>query len=327
MCTVPLLDRQVIETAVAVACRAPSLHNSQPWRWIADGNSVELHCDSDRLLPSTDAFGRQMIISCGAALDHLAVALAAQGWHATITRIPDDDRDHLARVDIARACRPSDATVAAAAAIARRRSDRLPMNSPPDRDALTGRLRALVADTGVHVEILGREANAELIHASALTASRRQRDSMYQDELYWWTGESALPDGVPEQALVSATEHERVAMGRRFPPGSPNARRADVTDDRAAILLLATDADTRAEWLRCGEALSMVLLDCTRSGLSTCVLTHVTELPHSREMIGSVSHAGGAPQVLVRIGIAPADSENRQKTPRRPLSEVLVSRR
>ncbi|MFH5211602.1 Acg family FMN-binding oxidoreductase [Antrihabitans sp. NCIMB 15449] len=327
MGTVPTLDRRTIESAVTLTCRAPSLHNSQPWHWTADGDSVHLYCASDRLLPSTDAFGRQMIISCGAALDHLGIAFAAHGRHTTITRMPDGNRDHLARIDVgASEGQPSPETIAMAAAIADRRSDRLPLCPPSDPEALTKRLRDLVSPTGVRLELLGRNAHAELIHASSITASRRQRDSMYQDELYWWTGESALPDGVPKQALVSPSEHERVAMGRRFPPGSPNSRRADVTDDRAAIVLLSTAADTRLEWLRCGEALSEVLLECTKSGLATCALTHVTELPHSREMVGSVSSCGGVPQVLIRIGIAPDGPDDCQATPRRPLSEVLVTR-
>ncbi len=53
-----LPDTATIETAVALACRAPSLHNSQPWRWVLDGSALHLHSDPDRLLPATDAFGR-----------------------------------------------------------------------------------------------------------------------------------------------------------------------------------------------------------------------------------------------------------------------------
>jgi hypothetical protein len=83
-------ERQVIQNAVVVACRAPSLHNSQPWRWVADGAQLHLFADRGRLVQAADRTGRELILSCGAALDHLRVAMAAAGWdaHTTDFRTP-----------------------------------------------------------------------------------------------------------------------------------------------------------------------------------------------------------------------------------------------
>ena len=80
-------DRKVILDAVTLACRAPSLHNSQPWRSIADG-TLHLFADRQRLVPATDSSGREMILSCGAVLDHLRVAIAAAGWTPPSTGSP-----------------------------------------------------------------------------------------------------------------------------------------------------------------------------------------------------------------------------------------------
>ncbi|NMN93955.1 hypothetical protein FGL95_02760 [Nocardiaceae bacterium YC2-7] len=327
MTTVPKLDKRTIEAAVALACRAPSLHNSQPWRWVVDGNTLQLFADSDRLLPSTDAFGRQMVISCGAVLHHLSIAFAAAGWTTTIARIPDaSNPGHLATVLVEPDHAISDDDVKSATAITRRSSDRLPLLAPPDPDVLATSLAALLAHTGTQIELIDRGQRSELIHASALAASLRGHDSMYQEELDWWAGESTLPEGVPTDSLVSADEQERVALGRKFPPGRPNSRRVDLADDRAAIFVLSTPADARLDWLRCGEALSAVLLECTIRGLATCALTHLTELPRSREMIGKVARNTGAPQVVIRVGVAPEPGAERL-TPRRPLSEVLFTKR
>ena len=63
---------EVIKDAVQLACRAPSLHNSQPWRWVSDGGRLELFVDRRRVMPSADRWAREAIISCGAVLDHLA---------------------------------------------------------------------------------------------------------------------------------------------------------------------------------------------------------------------------------------------------------------
>ncbi len=107
--TVP--DRKVILDAVTLACRAPSLHNSQPWRWKnVDGAALYLFADRKRLVPATDRSGREMILSCGAVLDHLRVAIAAAGWDTLestlrglvdaavvmLDVVPDDARPQLA---------------------------------------------------------------------------------------------------------------------------------------------------------------------------------------------------------------------------------------
>ena len=87
----------VIERAVELACRAPSLHNSQPWRWVADGAVLHLFADPARIGRHTDSTGREVTISCGAVLDHLRIAMAAAGWQAAIDRFPDpSNRNHLA---------------------------------------------------------------------------------------------------------------------------------------------------------------------------------------------------------------------------------------
>ena len=95
-----LVDTDVLKAAVQLACRAPSLHNSQPWQWVADGARLHLYVDHSRILYSTDKSGREALISCGAVLDHLRVAMAAAGWTANVDRFPDPNNlDHLASLD------------------------------------------------------------------------------------------------------------------------------------------------------------------------------------------------------------------------------------
>ncbi|CNM16907.1 Putative NAD(P)H nitroreductase Acg [Mycobacterium tuberculosis] len=74
-----MVTTDVIKSAVQLACRAPSLHNSQPWRWIAEDHTVALFLDKDRVLYATDHSGREALLGCGAVLDHFRVAMAAAG--------------------------------------------------------------------------------------------------------------------------------------------------------------------------------------------------------------------------------------------------------
>ena len=73
------MDEQGWTTVVAAATRAPSIHNTQPWRFTASGDRLDLHRDRDRALPVLDPTGRQQVISCGVAAEFAAVALLAGG--------------------------------------------------------------------------------------------------------------------------------------------------------------------------------------------------------------------------------------------------------
>ena len=90
-------DTDVVRTAVELACRAPSVHNSQPWLWRYDAGRLDLHADPSRLLVAADPRGRQLLISCGAALHHLTVALTALRWHTHITLLPDPAHPDLGK--------------------------------------------------------------------------------------------------------------------------------------------------------------------------------------------------------------------------------------
>jgi hypothetical protein len=109
-----------------LAARAPSAQNSQPWLWRIAGDAVHLYADRSRQLGDTEADHRDVLLSCGAVLDHCVVALAALGWRARIRRFPDgSDTNHLALIEVIEQPSPA-ASVELAAAIPQRRADRRP---------------------------------------------------------------------------------------------------------------------------------------------------------------------------------------------------------
>lgn len=143
------LDPQVIANAVELACRAPSVHNSQPWQWVAEGPSLKLFLDASRVPHATDLSGREAVISCGAVLDHLRVAVAAAGWQAIISKFPNpNEPDHLATVDFSALEFVTDAVRRRADAILARRTDRLPLAPPPDWTSFEAVLRSTIDTDG-----------------------------------------------------------------------------------------------------------------------------------------------------------------------------------
>jgi hypothetical protein len=116
-------------------------------------------------------------------------------------------------------------------------------------------------------------------------------------------------------------------VARAFPTTGYGDRRLTIGVDHSKILVLSTRDDTRLPVLRCGEALSAVLVDCTVAGMATCTLTHMTEVSMARELIQRLSGQTGLPQLLIRVGKTPPVEQHAPATPRRPLSDVLEFRR
>jgi nitroreductase len=319
-----IADRDIVSRAVAVATRAPSLHNSQPWLWVLRGAELELHLDHSRAVPNTDISGREALISCGAVLHHLAVAMAAAGWVAHIERFPNPNNPgHLATIEFS----PSKAVTGThrerADAILRRHTDRLPFAEPADFHDVEPALYAALDGDGVRLDVLARQLRSELAEASVFTEATRRFNSAYHAELDWWTTPFDLSAGIPRSALTSADESDRVAINRSFPIAGRGTRRGGLAEDHARILVLSTPGDSRLDALACGEALSAVLLECTAAALSTCPVTHLIEYPPARGVVSALISDIARPQILIRVGRAPEIEKPPPPTPRRDLADVL----
>jgi hypothetical protein len=248
-----------------------------------------------------------VIISCGAALDHLRVAMAAAGWGAHIDRFPNPNNLRLlASIEFRPLPFVTQAQRDCADAILRRRTDRLPFAAPADWESFEPVLRSTFNDNGAMLSVLSDDVRPQLAEASRLTESLRRYDASYHAELQWWTAPLALSQGVPPSALATETESLRVDVGRVFPTREHGERRPDLMQDRSKILVICTPEDTRRDALGSGQALSGLLLECTMAGMATCTLTHMTEVAPSRDIICGLIDDEGLPQVLVRVGMAPA---------------------
>ncbi len=89
----PILARQA-GYLIEVAARAPSVHNTQPWRFKVRQHAIELYCDRTRQL-LIDPVGREMLISCGAALHGLRLAVRSLGYLPEVELLPAPARPGL----------------------------------------------------------------------------------------------------------------------------------------------------------------------------------------------------------------------------------------
>src|SRR5690349_10741072 len=146
-----------LANAAALAGYAPSIHNSQPWRWRVSGDVLDLYAAHSRQLAITDPDGRLAVLSCGTALHHARTALAAEGWRVDVERLPDPAApDWLARITLAERVPVSADAVRLVQTIRVRHTDRRPVTGPRVEPAELAAIEAVVRAEGARLHTLPR---------------------------------------------------------------------------------------------------------------------------------------------------------------------------
>jgi nitroreductase len=316
------VDGGIVRAAIALASRAPSTHNTQPWICRLGATSIHLYADPTRWLPATDPDQRDLMLSCGAMLHHLEVALASLGVDVTVHRLPNPaDPNHLAALELRRG-RLADSAIEDAATLLRRRTDRRPFGNYPLPQQHLDRLIRCASDRGAVLREIDADAGGEALHALLRDAAEIQEESPdYQYELALWSGRTISDDGIPQANLLGQTG--RAWNGsRNFPLGQIDIP-IGAAPDQATFLVLGTASDDQLSQLRAGEALSAVLLRATAMGLASCPLTQPLEVRSTRLRLRDEILGGTAsPQVVLRLGW-PQSGLPLPVTPRRAVDDVL----
>ncbi len=311
---------------VRCAILAPSSHNTQPWRFAMAEDTIELWADRSRRLSICDPAGRELVMSCGAALFNLRVACHRFGRESPITLLPDpDDPDLLARAACGSERPVSLEDRRLFEAIFRRRTHRAPFERHGVGDPVLQRLVEAVEREGawlVPIEGPRRAAVGELIEE----ATRAQfRDRRFRLELASWLRSSARRvDGIPGHALGYGAVVSRVVpwVLRGIDVGGRQAASDRQLAERSPVLaVLGTDRESAIHWLRSGMALERALLSATAEGLSASFLNSPIQVDAYRQPFADLLGAPGSPQLLLRIGYGRAPSK--KPTPRRPLADVM----
>jgi len=302
--------RDTVQAALELACRAPSVHNTQPWRWQVTDRSIQLRADMNRWLPATDPDGRDMLLSCGAWLHHLRVALASLNVEATVHRLPDPaEPDLLAVIDIQPGAGASSSVAAAeqAAVIGRRRTDRRRFVNWHVPAAFLKDLTDCAAEQGALLRVVTDPVALDTLAIAIRTAVvEHTGSSAYDAELATWSGRRHSADGVAVGSVPAPGRHRDGTSVRRFAGGALVDTGAD-THNVATLLVLGTSSDDALSQLRAGEAMSAVLLLATTQGLGSSPFSEPLEVEGTRALLRDEVLGGTlSPQMVLRVGWPPA---------------------
>lgn len=308
------------------AILAPSGHNTQPWLFKVGADCVEIYADKTRALPVVDPGNRELIMSCGAALFNLRLALRHFSYRSEVEILPDAAQpDLMARVRIGDKAAPDSAEDLLFAMISQRRTNRQAFADRPIPTSLLSELQKTAEEEGAWLHIVEGGAARQLV-ADLITVGdylqgkdvkfRRELETCIRPE-----GSSAR-EGIPTYALgkggaeayfapLAASGHTNGAEDRQLAEGLP------------VLAILGTQANSPRDWLTAGQALARVLLRARADDVWASFLNHPIEVAGLWTELHDITKRAGFPQFLLRLGFA-ADSVVPQPTPRRTVDEVLI---
>ncbi|OUL95675.1 Acg family FMN-binding oxidoreductase [Paraburkholderia hospita] len=318
---------QQLRFVLQYAVLAPSNHNAQPWRFIVDGGAIQVCADRMRALPVVDPFDRELLISCGAALFNLRVALCHFGLAYAITTFPSEtDPDVVALVHVSRDGHCDAKLPELFEAMTARVTTRAPFVDEPVSSSLQQKLRDACDLEGAVATCVERRVDRQAIAQLITEADHIQfADPRFRRELASWIHPQRHGDGMPAYGaavvgLLDLAAPLVTSVVRVFDVGAgAPATHEHLVDGSPLIVGISTIRDDQEAWLAAGQALERMLLVAASEGLTASYLNQPIEVDTLREQLENLLQVEAVPQLLLRVGRGPQVSH----APRRPLSEVV----
>jgi hypothetical protein len=312
-----------VKEVITTAARAPSVHNTQPWRFKIGPDAIELYADPRRKL-RIDPAGREMLISCGAALFGLRLGVRSLGYLPVVELFPDPSRLRLlARVSLGPAAPLTQAERRMLAAVPHRHTHRGPFAVEPLPGGLIAGLQHDAVAEGAALVLVGPTlAYQALTDIVGPVSLRQDLDPVARQEIRRWSRAAggAARDGVPALAFADRAGRQRGRLRQRdFDLGRGLGLLTADGPPAAATAVLVTPGDGRADWLRAGQALHRLLVHAAERWAFASLYTQPLEAAAIRTLIRTRLALPGAPQILLQLGVA----RTTQATARRPPSDLI----
>ena len=314
------LSREQIDVLLAAAVAAPSMHNTQPWRFEVNGHVIDVFLDGSRALPAEDPSGRAMRIAAGAATFNLRCAAASMGYDTWLGLTPSAaEPDLVARIVVQPSDTPEQELGDLAAEIPRRHTSRTPVQDSSLSQGARMSLVEAALKENAELTWLPEPATARLLELVLETDLREIGDWHRSAERAHWVGRQRAGDGIPSTALGPRSESYPGVVRDLATAPQDRARTTAVFEQHPAIAVLSTERDEPADQLTAGLALERVLLTATREGVAASFLNQVLEFDDLRRAVQRTTGKPGFAHMVIRFGRGHAAAT----TPRRPVADFV----
>ncbi|HEY2724595.1 MAG TPA: nitroreductase family protein [Pseudonocardiaceae bacterium] len=318
------IDAEHLRQVLCAGGRAPSKHNTQPWRFQPTRDAIDIWAERTWRLPASDPDDRELRLACGAALFNIRTALTYFGYAPQTELLPDPTQpDLLARVGVRDGVpgAPPPAVTGLFRAVWRRSTNRKPFRAE-DVPAVTRRaLRQTAEAEGARLILVEDPALRAALRGLVRTAHHHQESNpACRAELAEWTGHpESSGDGVPRHLAGPRPEPQDEWAMRDFTGGTAESRPPGKDfEPRPTIAVLISTGDYPVHQVQAGQALQHVLLTATVAGLACSYLNQPVEVPTCRRELRDLLGGTGWPQVVLRLGFGGPTPPS----PRRALDDI-----
>lgn len=294
---------------LAYAAKAPSGHNTQPWKFRTGGNTIEVLPDFDLALPVVDGNYRELYISLGCAVENLCIAANHFRYDAVITR---KDREGIT-IGLTRngACKENPLF----SQIAKRQTNRSVYTGKKISDAALGTLQSVPVEKGVSVYLTDVDSpDGNRLAEWVFKGNEYQMsDPAFKNELLSWMRfnarqTAATNDGLAYRVFGNPPLPRFLAkpiVSLFLKPDKQNKADKEKIRSSSHFVLFSCRTDTPGMWINAGRTLQRFLLRATETGIACAYLNQPCETAAlAEEMRRSLPVEGNYPAVLLRIGYA-----------------------
>jgi hypothetical protein len=307
-----------VDILLGAAVAAPSMHNTQPWRFEVDGHVIDLFLDGSRTLPAEDPTGRAMRIAAGAALFNLRCAAAALGYGTWFSLAPyPEEPDLLARIIVEPTSTPDEELRDLAAQIPHRHTDRRPSDPTPLAEDIRVALTRVASAEHADLTWLGEPEVHAVLDLVLDTDLREISDWHRRAERAHWVGGERTTEGVPSSALGPRSTSYPAAVRDMATQPLDRMRAQTTFEAHPDLAVLSTDYDESTDHVAAGAALERVLLTATREGISASFLNQPLEFDDLRRKVQRLTQRPGHAHMIIRFG----HSRPSTGTARRPTAD------
>lgn len=319
------MKKDDFEFIVEYALKAPSGHNTQPWKFENTRDGIIIHPDFSRALPVVDSENYELYISLGCALENLLIAASQKRYQYTL-HYPNSEKGRI-KVELKNNENiPADELFDY---ILNRQVTKSRYYNQTVSEFDLQKLKSCFNLDGVSVLILDGKRNFENIIPLIIEANNLQFSNMnFVNELVTWIRFSKSEAEKTKDGIWSATMG-MPGLGRilgslimkNFVTAKSEAKRlTDFLNHTQGLAIFISDQNNSASWVKTGQAFQRLALTATSLGISHAHLNMpCEELEVRKKLAKELNLENNHPLLLIRYGYA----EKMPYSFRRPFNEVL----